>query len=51
MTTRVEKLPEPGADLAADLVEQQSATYAFVGNLRVLQSQLRAEGALLDIHV
>ncbi|WP_343629799.1 flagellar basal body protein [Roseateles sp.] len=51
VTTQVVKLPEPGADLAADVVEQKSATYAFVGNLRVLQTQIRAEGALLDIHV
>ena len=35
---------------ASEIVEQQSATYAFVANLRVLQSQLRAEGAVLDIH-
>ena len=51
VTTKVEKLPQPGADLAADIVEQKSATYAFVGNLRVLQTQIRAEGALLDINV
>jgi len=35
---------------ARALVEKQSATYAFVANLRVLQTQLRAEGAMLDIH-
>ena len=34
---------------ASEMVEQQSATYAFVANLRVLQTQLRPEGALLDI--
>jgi flagellar basal body rod protein FlgC len=34
---------------AHELVEQQSATYAFVANLRVLQTQLRPEGGLLDI--
>jgi flagellar basal body rod protein FlgC len=33
-----------------EVVEQQSATYAFVANLRVLQTQVRAEGAMLDIH-
>jgi flagellar hook-associated protein FlgK len=47
-TTRV---PAPGTDLAAEVVERKSATYAFVANLRVLQTQMRAEGALLDIHV
>lgn len=31
-------------------VKQQSDTYAFVANLRVLQSQIRAEGVMLDIH-
>ncbi|UXH80175.1 flagellar basal body protein [Roseateles amylovorans] len=51
VSTRVTKLPEPGSDLAADVVEQKSATYAYVANLRVLQTQVRAEGALLDIHV
>ncbi len=35
---------------ANEVVEQQSATYSFVANLRVLQTQVRAEGALLDIH-
>lgn len=34
---------------AGEMVEQQSATYAFVANLKVLQTQLRPEGALLDI--
>lgn len=32
-----------------ELVEQRSATYAFVANMKVLQTQLRPEGALLDI--
>ncbi len=35
---------------ANEVVEQQSATYAFVANLRVLQTQVRAEGSMLDIH-
>ncbi|WP_077037239.1 hypothetical protein [Pelomonas sp. KK5] len=34
-----------------EIVEQQSATYSYVANLKVLQTQLRAEGSLLDIHV
>lgn len=49
--TQTSRVPEPGQDLAADLVEQKSATYAYVANLRVLQTQIRAEGALLDIQV
>jgi hypothetical protein len=32
-----------------ELVEQQAAAYTFVANLRVLQTQLRAEGTVLDI--
>lgn len=34
-----------------ELVEQRSATYSFVANLRVLQTQLQASGTLLDIKV
>lgn len=51
VATTVTKLPQPGADLEADVVQRQSATYEFIANLRVLQTQMRAEGALLDIHV
>ncbi|WP_310383848.1 flagellar basal body rod protein [Roseateles sp.] len=39
-----------GHALEADLTTQKSATYAFVANLRVLQTQLDASGTLLDIH-
>ena len=42
--------PSPPVEPSKALVEQQSSTYAFVANLRVLQTQLRAEGAMLDIH-
>lgn len=49
VSTTVTRLPTPGSDLAADLVEQKSATYAYIANLRVLQTQLRPEGALLDV--
>lgn len=51
VSTQVTKLPEPGADLATDVVEQQAATYTFIANMKVLQTQVRAEGAMLDIHV
>lgn len=40
----------PAVEEAKVIVEQQSATYAFVANLRVLQTQLRGEGVMLDIH-
>jgi len=44
------RLTQQPVDPATEAVEQQAATYSFVANLRVLQSQLRAEGSLLDIH-
>jgi len=43
-------LTQQPIDPATEVVEQQSATYSFVANLRVLQSQLKAGGTLLDIH-
>lgn len=50
-TTRtLQNTQTTGVNPAAEAVEQQSATYAFVANLRVLQTQVRAEGSLLDIH-
>jgi len=45
---RVEKLPEPGSDLAADLVAQKSATYAFKANLQVLKTADETLGRLLN---
>lgn len=44
-------LRSQSAEVSAEreLVEQRSATYSFVANLRVLQTQIRAEGTLLDI--
>ena len=44
------RLTQQPIDPATEMVEQRSATYSFVANLRVLQTQLRAEGTLLDIH-
>ncbi len=38
-------------DLARNLIEQRSAAYQFVANLRVLQTQLRLSGVMLDIYV
>ncbi|ALV07239.1 flagellar basal body protein [Roseateles depolymerans] len=51
VSTTVTKLPTPGQDLATDVVDQQAAAYTFIANLKVLQTQVRAEGALLDIRV
>jgi hypothetical protein len=45
------KLTQKDPDLARSLVEQRSAAYQFVANLRVLQTQLRMSGVMLDIYV
>ncbi|MBH9575745.1 MULTISPECIES: hypothetical protein [Inhella] len=37
-------------DLARSLVEQRTATYQFIANLRVLQTQLAVSGVMLDIY-
>lgn len=47
--TNVDKAPQREINPAHEVVEQQSAAYAFVANLRVLQTQLNTTGALLDI--
>ena len=48
--TNVDKAPEREINPANEVVEQQSAAYAFVANLKVLQTQLNTTGALLDIN-
>ncbi|CAM3955196.1 flagellar basal body rod protein [Roseateles saccharophilus] len=47
--TNVDKVPQREINPANEVVEQQSAAYAFVANLKVLQTQLNTTGALLDI--
>ena len=47
--TNVDKAPEREINPANEIVEQQSAAYAFVANLKVLQTQLNTTGVLLDI--
>lgn len=47
--TNLDKVPEREINPANEVVEQQSAAYAFVANLKVLQTQLNTTGALLDI--
>jgi flagellar basal body rod protein FlgC len=47
--TNVDRVPEREINPANEIVEQQSAAYAFVANLKVLQTQLNTTGALLDI--
>lgn len=45
------RLRQQDPDLARNLMEQRSAAYEFVANLRVLQTQLRLSGVMLDIYV
>ncbi len=47
--TQVDKVPEPGADLVADQVEQKAAAYAFEANLRTLKTMDKAMGRLLSV--
>lgn len=47
--TNVDRAPAREINPANEVVEQQSAAYAFVANLKVLQTQLNTTGALLDI--
>ena len=47
--TNVDKTPDREINPANEVVEQQSAAYAFVANLKVLQTQINTTGALLDI--
>jgi flagellar basal body rod protein FlgC len=47
--TNVDKAPAREINPANEVVEQQSAAYAFVANMKVLQTQLNTTGALLDI--
>ncbi len=46
--TQADKVPQPGADLTADLVEQKSAAYAFEANLRTLKTTQTVVGSLLS---
>ncbi|TSE23423.1 hypothetical protein Taqua_01819 [Tepidimonas aquatica] len=45
---RTERVPEPGSDVAADLVEQRMAAGAFAANLQVFKAADRMLGRLLD---
>jgi hypothetical protein len=44
------QLQRQDPDLARTLLEQRTAAYQFVANLRVLQTQLRLSGVMLDIY-
>ncbi len=43
-------LVQQDTNLARDLVAQRAAAYQFVANLRVLQTQLRLSGVMVDIY-
>ncbi len=40
---------EVGADLDADLIEQQQASYQYKANLKTIEVQLQMLGSVLDI--
>lgn len=48
VSTQVQRLPQPGQDLPADLVEQRMAANAFAANLQVFKAADRMAGSLLD---
>ncbi|MBB4844008.1 flagellar hook-basal body complex protein FliE [Paucibacter oligotrophus] len=45
----LQQVPAASQSAEADLSSRKQDTYAFVANLRVLQSQLDSSGALLNI--
>jgi hypothetical protein len=44
------QLQNQDPDLARELIAQRTAAYQFVANLRVLQTQLRLSGVMIDIY-
>lgn len=46
--TEVSKEPEPGVDLAEEMVEQKMAVYAFKANAKMIQTDTATIGSLLD---
>jgi len=49
VAVQVERVPEPGANLVADVVAQQSATYSWKANLQTLKTADAMVGDLLSI--
>jgi flagellar hook protein FlgE len=49
VVTSVGKADEVGVDLAAELVEEMSASYQYKANLRSIQTQDQLMGSLLDL--
>jgi len=50
VASQVARAPEPGVDLAREMVDQMSASYAFKANLRVIRTNDEMLGSLLDLH-
>lgn len=48
VTSSVRRSEVPGEALSKDLVEQKSAGYAFDANLKVIQTEKKMMGQLLD---
>lgn len=48
VSVSVTQAAEPGSELAADLVDQKLALYAFKANLRTVQVEHEMLGTLLD---
>ena len=46
---QVDKVPQPGANLIQDLVDQKAATYAFKANVQVVKTADEMMGRLLDV--
>ena len=44
----VQRAPAPGEALAQDVVEQMGARYAFIASLKVIETDRKMTGALLD---
>ncbi len=40
---------QPGVSVEGEMVEQRATYYSYVANLRVLETQIKTTGALLDI--
>lgn len=48
VTAQTRRADAPGADPVADVVAQKSAGYAYDANLKVLKTEQKMQGSLLD---
>jgi flagellar hook protein FlgE len=49
VSTRIQRSPVAGADLAQDIITQLSASYVYRANLGVIETQSEMSGSLLDL--